>query len=167
VGEDDLRGYREAAKGVTMDEEKRTLPKSFWFATGSLVPMLVGAFGPWVTVAGIVTIEGTDGGRDGWLVVGAAAIAAVALVLYIRSRRRWVIALPLLAGLAGAATTGYDISDINGVASGNGLLGGLVNTEWGIYLALVGSISLALATVALVIEGGRKKTMPAELAAGA
>ena len=73
-----------------MNNHMRSLPKIFWWAAGSLVLMVVGAFGPWATVADL-TIHGTDGGRDGWVVVGAAGIAALCLLLYIRSRRGWLL----------------------------------------------------------------------------
>lgn len=149
-----------------MSNRKRSLPKSFWWSAGSLVLMVVGAFGPWAKVAGL-TIHGTDGPRDGWVVVGAAGVAALGMVLYIRFRRGWLLALPLLAGLAGAATAGYDISDISGLASGSVLFFDVpVSTEWGIYVAFVGSVSLALASVVLSIEGRRREPVPVETLAG-
>jgi hypothetical protein len=46
------------------------LPKTFWWAVASIVLMLVGAFGPWAKVLGLVTVNGTDDGKDGWVVVG-------------------------------------------------------------------------------------------------
>ena len=128
-----------------------TLPKSLWWTGGSLVLMLVGAFGPWAKVL-VFTIDGTDDGKDGWIVVGAAAVAAAFLGLFLWRRRRWLLALPLLAGCAGGATAAYDISDINSLASNNELASALVSTEWGIYLALVGSISLVLASIAASVQ---------------
>jgi uncharacterized membrane protein len=121
--------------------------------------MLVGAFGPWAKVLGIVTINGTDGGRDGWIVVGAAAFAAVFLLIFLRLRKRWLLTLPILAGVVGAATAGYDISDINGLYS-NTLGISVVDTEWGIYVALVGSISLVLASIGLWLETKRRVVAP-------
>lgn len=139
--------------------------KGFWWAVASVVLMLVGAFGPWAKVADLLTIKGTDGGRDGWVVVGAAGVAALVLLLYVRFGRGWLVVLSLLAGLAGAATTAYDIS---GIESGGELFGDLVRTQWGIYVALVGSISLALAVIGLLIEGRRREPMAVEApAAGA
>src|SRR6266508_816362 len=149
-----------------MNKEKRSLPKSVWWSTGSLILMVVGAFGPWAKVADLLTINGTDGVRDGWAVVGAAAVAALVLLLFLRFRRGWLVVLSLLAGLAGAATAAYDISDINGIASDDELFGSLVSTEWGIYLALVGSISLSLASIGLLIEGRRREPRPVETPVG-
>ncbi len=129
------------------------LTKTFWWAAVCLVLMVLGALAPWAKVFG-VTIDGTDDGKDGWIVVGAAAVAAILLLLYVRVRSRFVLAIPLLAGCAAAATAGYDISDINGIASGAPR--GLVSTEWGIYLALAGSISLIVASLALMLETRRR-----------
>ena len=129
------------------------LLKPAWWAGASLVLMVVGAFGPWVKVFGIVTINGTDGGRDGWVVIGAAAVAALLLLIYAKARRKWLLVLPVLAALAGAATAAYDINDISGLASGNIFgAGETFSTQWGIYASLVGSVSLALASVALMIR---------------
>ncbi len=66
------------------------LARSSWWAVGSLVLMLVGAFSPWAKVF-VLTIDGTDDGKDGWVVVAAAAFAAV---------------FPLIAGGVGGATAG-------------------------------------------------------------
>lgn len=127
--------------------------KPAWWAVVSLVLMVVGAFGPWVKVLGVFTINGTDGGRDGWIVIGAAAVAAVLLLIYARARRKWLLVLPVLAGLVGAATAAYDISDISRLGSGS-VFGGseTFSTGWGIYLALVGSLSLTLASLVLMVR---------------
>ncbi|MDQ3893095.1 MAG: hypothetical protein M3292_00280 [Actinomycetota bacterium] len=93
-----------------------SVPKSFWWAVGSVVAMVIGAFGPWAKVL-FITIDGTDGGRDGWLVVAAAGVAGLVLLWYLRARRAWLLVVPLLAGIAGAATAIYDINDINSFTS--------------------------------------------------
>jgi hypothetical protein len=114
--------------------KKIGLPKTLWWAVGSIVLMLVGAFGPWAKVLGIATVNGTDGGRDGWIVVGAAVVAAAVIFSFVRWPMRWLLALPILAGLAGAATAAYDINDINSLApSSDSLFGGVdvVDTGWG------------------------------------
>jgi len=124
------------------------LTKGFWWAIVSVALMLVGAFGPWAKVL-FITINGTDDGRDGWVVVGAAGVAAVVLLAYLRARRRWLPAIPFLAGCLGAVTAGYDISDINGTFGGD-----VASAEWGIYLALIASVSLILASLALILRSG-------------
>jgi len=127
--------------------------KSGGWVVVSLVLMVVGAFGPWVKVFGLVTIDGTDGGRDGWVVIGAAAVAALPLVIYAMAHRKWLLVFPVLAGLAGAATAAYDISDISRLGSGS-VFGGseTFSTGWGIYLALVGSLSLTVASLVLMVR---------------
>ncbi len=121
----------------------------------SLLLMAIGAMGPWATVLALM-IHGTDGSRDGWVVIGAAVVAILTLLLFARFRRKWLLVFPLLAGAAGAATAGYDISDIKSLASGETALGSdLVHVDWGVYVALVGSISLAVASLALFFVPGR------------
>ena len=142
---------------------KPALPMSFWWAVASLVPMVIGAFGPWARVADLLTIHGTDGGRDGWFVLGAAVTAAVALLAFARLRRRWVLVLPLLAGMLSAAATAYDISDIANAASDGQLFASAVSAEWGIYVALVGSISLIVSPIAIVIESRYRRPVPEPL----
>jgi hypothetical protein len=124
------------------------LPKSFWWAVASIVLMVVGAFGPWAKVF-TLTINGTDDGKDGWVVVGAAAVGALGLLLCLLVRSWRPAVVVLIAALAGAATAGYDIRDTHNLASGTG---GGVSTEWGLYVALVGSISLLLASIGVAVE---------------
>jgi hypothetical protein len=138
---------------------KAGITKGFWWAIASVALMLVGAFGPWAKVL-FITINGTDDGRDGWIVVGAAGAAAVLLLVYLRTGKRWLAVIPLLAGALGAATAGYDIRDINGTFGGD-----VANAEWGIYLALIASVSLILASVALIL-GRRSNRQVAEAEAG-
>jgi len=148
-----------------MSDHKRSLPRSLWWSAGSVVLMVVGAFGPWASVADLVTVHGTDGASDGWIVVGAAAVAVIAMLFY-RRQRRWLLVLPLLAGIAGAATTAYDISNANELASSE-LFGSIVSVEWGIYVALAGSISLALSSLGLMFERRGRAGAPSELPSGA
>ena len=130
-----------------------SLPKSWFWADTSFVLMAVGAFGPWATAEVgplSVTANGTEGGKDGWLVVGAAVVAAVALALFLVFRRRLLAVLALLAGCAGAAVAAYDVADIETTEPR-----ALYSAGWGIYLALAGSISLVLASIALILETRR------------
>jgi hypothetical protein len=123
--------------------------------------MVVGAFGPWAKVLGLVTINGTDDGRDGWIVVAAAAVAAVGVGCFVVWRRRWLFILPVLAGAAAAATAAYDISDIKSLGPSDTLLGSdVIDTGWGIYLALAGSISLVLAASTLWLQTKRQAGTP-------
>lgn len=122
--------------------------RALWVGA-SLVLMVIGAVGPWAKVLNLITINGTDGGRDGWIVIGAAAFAAILLLVYSWRRRRWLLILAVLAALAGAATAAYDIVDIGRRFSASNGGGELVSVGWGVYVALIGSVSLAIAGVAL------------------
>jgi len=132
------------------------MPMRALWVGASLVVMVVGAVGPWATAVGI-TVHGTDGGRDGWYVIGAAGVSALLLLIYARARRRWLLLIPLLAGLAMSAGVAYDLVDIRTRFAGS-VLGGneLISADWGIYLALVGCVSLAVGAVALAVRPARR-----------
>jgi hypothetical protein len=134
------------------------VPKSLLAALVGLILMVVGAVGPWASVLGVLTINGTDDGKDGWIVIVAAALAAVLIGLSAFTRRRWLLLLAVLAAASGAATAAYDIGDIKTLAPSEG--GRAVDTEWGIYLALVGSIVVAGACFAAFFQA-RRLTAPA------
>lgn len=108
--------------------------------------MIVGAFGPWVTVfAG--SISGTDGDRDGWVVVAAAALAAAVFYTrreHPRARAIWA----MIFGGASAALTFYDRMDAQHIIGGSGPLGqALISIGWGLNLALLASASLVIAAL--------------------
>ncbi len=44
-----------------------------WLGFAAAAGMVIGGFGPWGKVVGLVntSISGTDGSNDGWIVVGA------------------------------------------------------------------------------------------------
>jgi hypothetical protein len=132
-------------------------PKSLWWAIASAVVMVLGAFGPWARILGIVSVNGTDG--DGWIVIVAALIAVGLIVL--RQRRKlvglWPVLVALLTAMLAAATVIYDWTDLNGVADRTGL----VEARWGIYVATIGSCSLVLACVGLLLERPRAVEEPA------
>jgi hypothetical protein len=116
-----------------------------WWGLISAVLMVIGSFGPWAKVLGLITVNGTDDGGDGWVVIVAAAVGAVALVLWRVRSRRWLI-LTVIAAAAGLATTIYDRVDLEGTTNGVDI-GSLVDAAWGIYVAMIGSASLALAAI--------------------
>jgi len=149
------------------NDPKRPQPKSLWWSAASVILMVVGAFGPWAVVDGIfgvrgVTVRGTAG--DGWIVIGAAAVAVVPLLFYARRRRRWLSVIAFLAAVVAAATAAYDINDLNRLSSQE-LFGSLVSPGWGLYAALAGSISLALSSIGLMIERRREAGADGRIAA--
>jgi hypothetical protein len=101
-------------------------PRSVAFALGALA--IIGSFGPWARVDALittVTINGTDGGRDGWvsLVLAGLALAAAAV------RRFRVFGV---LGLLVAATGLYDL-----VTLGSG-----VSPAWGLILVFVSGLGM-------------------------
>lgn len=123
----------------------------------SAIVMVIGSFGPWAKVLGLITVNGTDDGGDGWVVIVAAAVGAVALLLWRVRSRRWLI-LTVIAAAAGLATTIYDRVDLEGTTDGLDV-GSLVDAAWGIYVAMIGSASLALAaTVGWMLAPASKDT---------
>jgi hypothetical protein len=133
-----------------------TLPKSLVLAAASLVLMVVGAFGPWAKVF-LFTIHGTDDSKDGWIVVGAAGVALVLLIVITLARLRWLALIPLVAGGAAAATAAYDATDINRFGGG-----GIASAQWGVYVALAGSIALMLSSLLAIVEIRRRPAMPSQ-----
>ena len=127
----------------------------------SAVVMVIGSFGPWAKVLGLLTVNGTDDGGDGWVVIVAAAIGVVALFLWRARSPRWLI-LTVVAAAAALATTIYDRIDLEGTADGVDV-GALVDASWGIYVAMIGSASLALTAVVGWMLARAPRETPAEV----
>jgi hypothetical protein len=118
-----------------------------WAGLASALVMVIGAFGPWARVLSLVSVGGTDDGGDGWIVIGAAAVGALALFLWQTRSRRWLI-LCVIAGGAALATAIYDRVDIERTTSSGIDVGAFVDPGWGIYVAMLGSAGLAASAVA-------------------
>jgi hypothetical protein len=125
--------------------------------------MIIGAFGTWVRVLGLVSVTGTGAG-DGWIVVAAAVIGAVSLFLARSGTRPRIYFLPvaILAGLGGAALAGYDLGSLRSLANDANtrvpfIPGDVINASWGIYVALIASCGLALASALLWFELDRRQ----------
>jgi hypothetical protein len=133
-----------------------------WWVVGSAVLMVIGAFGPWVKVLGL-SVGGTDGSNDGWLVVAAAAIGG--LLSYVMRNGRGGGVWALLAGIAGVAVTLYDRSNVQDAIKSGGALGAaLAEVGWGLNLALAASASMAIAGfVYLIKHRDAQQSLPAEL----
>jgi hypothetical protein len=107
------------------------------------VGLAAGSLGPWVaTVLG--SAAGTHG--DGKITLGAAAIAALALL--IAQGRTGGAIVAGLAAAVGLGVAGYDLVHIQHAAAHATLFGPqLADAGWGVYVALVGA---AVALTALV-----------------
>lgn len=109
----------------------------------SAVLMLIGAFGPWVK-AFAVTVSGTDGTNDGWIVVVAALFGGVLAAITYKNRGAGLCAL--IGGVAGLSTADYDRNNIQDkISHGGALLRSVASVGWGLNLCLIASMSLAIA----------------------
>lgn len=142
-------GHYSGAPAPAMPTRPTYRPGSFWVAVAGLAAMAIGAFGPWATaLGGAVTVNGTSGSRDGWLVLGAAVIAGACLATYasrgLTSRLAGATVFAILGGLVCV----YDLVDIsNSSASVFGTQVQIVHPGWGIYLALAGTAALAVGSL--------------------
>ena len=132
-----------------------------WWVLASGVLMVIGAFGTWELVGSDSDwagwfflhgrISGTDGSNDGWLVVVAAVIAGGLVSL--RRTSRDAGARALLGGVAGLAVTAYDLGNLqNAVGKGSGFEGYDAHVGWGLVLALLASIWMAIAGLVAVVQ---------------
>jgi len=109
----------------------------FCWVAGSATLMVVGALGPWWKILGRISIRGIDGVNDGEFVVAFAIVAAAAFLIL---RRSLLAAIPTIAGGALGAFVTIDNRRIMDDAESPGVF----EIGWGLNLAIVASISLAL-----------------------
>jgi len=119
-----------------------------WGAIASAVVAAVGGFGPWASVLDVVSVHGTDGDAGGWWVIGAAIVAVMLLVL--QDRKHMGAAPALVALLAALIASTVAISNWVDLRRTTDELG-FIESEWGIYLATIGSVALVAACIALVV----------------
>ena len=121
----------------------------FWWVVGSAALMVVGSFGPWAKVPGS-TVSGIDGSNDGWFVVAIAVVAGAVFLWKRRTTQAGFAAI--VGGVLGASVAMYDRSHLKDAASEGGELGELVQVGWGLNLAMVASISLAIAGAVWIVK---------------
>jgi hypothetical protein len=124
-------------------------PSSLWVATLASVSTIIGGVGPWATVLNFMSISGTS--MHGWREVGAGAVGLVMLGLHqVRGGR-----LPLIvAGVAATLGALLAITTLSKIDSGGavtvlGVQYRYMDAAWGLYLVLVGTVTLLLSTCAL------------------
>jgi Protein of unknown function (DUF2510) len=112
----------------------------------SAAVMCVGAFGPWVTALGVVSISGTTLNKHPYALAGMALAAS--LLAYTRRESASGGGWAALFGLAGVGLSLYDRHHITSALGGAGSLGqAFVHVGWGLDAALLGSISLLVSGV--------------------
>ena len=122
-----------------------------WWAWLSAGLMVIGAFGAWATI-GSVSVGGTVG--DGWFVIIAAGLGA-GLFHGMRgsgSAGAW----PLIGGVVSLAITVYDRSHLEEfINHGGAVAQPPVQVGWGLNVALIASISMAVAGVVSLVQRRR------------
>ena len=130
------------------------LRTAFWPAAVCVGGMALGAIGHWARGPLGTTVSGLDG-PDGWVLLGAAAIAGLSLCLHHMSARRGWLTLLLLVGLAGAGVTFYDRRSLS---SATGDSSDVAQVGWGLHLGLVSSVGLVIFALALFARTGSRRT---------
>jgi hypothetical protein len=139
-----------ASDRTTLARAARSLAyRSYWLALAGSLAVVLGAIGPW-TRLGIRV----DGPEDA--VVLALGCLAFFVLLVAGTNRRWVAAAPLVIGLTAAGIVANDMRNPSDVTPGAGRITAL---QWGIYLALVGAVTLVLSSAFIVIDSARRKRM--------
>ncbi len=119
-------------------------PLAIWVAL-SAAAMVIGGLGPWASIADVATVSGTD--ADGWFLIGGGLLAAaLALPVLLKGRARRSLIVATAVGALATLIAAVDIADVNGLA-GSEVFGLTVDTGWGLSLALIGSMSVAAASL--------------------
>lgn len=119
------------------------------WAAASATAMVVGAFSPWATVLGILSVSGTGAG-DGWFVVIAALLGGWILYLHTKKgKSRKLLILAILGGLLASAVSIYGLIRVQDVVNN---AEGFVQTGWGLYVDAAASVSFTIAAVRLLIS---------------
>ena len=130
--------------------------KTSWWVLGSAVLMIVGAFGRWATVQGPagppLEWSGINSSFHGWIIVAAAAIGCGLAVAMRRAPATggWALAV----GIAGIAVTARGHSQIDHLIHLGRIHHYFVQgqLDWGFWLALAASVSIAVAGVVALIQ---------------
>jgi hypothetical protein len=121
------------------------LTLAFTAAAASAAFLLVGAFGPWQDI-GVASRSGLANSQDGMVVLGAAFLALLGLLAYLRLGSRRALLGVLVLAIAAAATSIYDLYDISA--------DGAVSSGWGINLDAEASVALLVSAALLFVRFG-------------
>ena len=111
-------------------------------AAGGVVAALVGVFSTW-TNSGPVSLNGTQGPNNGWLVVIFALVALGGVRAL--SRGSW---LGVTAVLGAAVVILW--TAVEGLLDNRDVLGG--STGWGLWLTILAALTLAAAALVVAVQ---------------
>jgi hypothetical protein len=129
---------------------------ALWITIALIALMAIGAFGPWAKALG-VTVSGTDGSNDGWVVIVLAVLAGLFVWGYAYNGSTGLCVLTALAGIGAFATALHDRRRVTHASA-------LIQVGWGLNLDLVAS---AVLVVMALVLASRSKRVPAPAAAAA
>lgn len=130
----------------------------FVWALVSAVAMVIGAFGPWVTALGLISVNGWDvQKKEAGILIVLALLAAVAAFTRRASATSGSVAT--FTGLGGLILTFWEHHRITSALAGAASesesqsfihfdVGAIIHVGWGLDLALLASASLMLAGIA-------------------
>ncbi len=112
---------------------------------GACVAIAIGSIGPWADI-GPEEILGIDSaGSDGWLTLVLAGMSAAVLWSWFQfAAREKLYGVILMGGLALGLTL-YDTIELSGVQAD------AISAEWGLILALIGSVALVATAIRLAM----------------
>jgi hypothetical protein len=124
-------------------------PASFWVGSLASLCAIIGGIGPWATVWNLISISGTS--MHGWREVGVGAVGLVMLGLHRLRGGRLPLIVAAVAAALGAILAITTLSKINsgGAVTVLGVEYRFLDAAWGLYLVLVGTITLLLSAFAL------------------
>jgi hypothetical protein len=114
--------------------------------------MIVGVYGPWVTVRGS-GVPGTTEGTRGWIVLTAGLLAAG--IVWFRRATRSAGVYVFVTGVAAVAAVAYDRTHLDEAIGTGAAVAAAAQAGWGLNLALAASVSLAVAGAAWTVALNR------------
>ena len=103
--------------------------------------LLIGAFGPWVSLLGVLHVGPTSSAEVSIVVFGGAALVALAAIL-----GRALRSASITVGVAALAEAVYALVRIEQAKSHAGEWGSLISPGWGLYLTIIAGLFLIAST---------------------
>ena len=108
---------------------------------GGALALLIGAFGPWASVFGAISIGPTANAEISFVVFGGAALVALSAITGRGTRRASIV-----VGLLALSEAIYALVKIQQAKSDAGEWGALLQPGWGLYLTIIAGFFLVIST---------------------